>query len=477
MKLYSLRRTTLSAILAPLMLGTVTIALSANWLTSREVGELRDDQMAQQAAFLMAMAKHENAEGNMIGTLRAMDWQEMLGMFVPRVGFRIWSKEDLIVQSGSNPEPAREPKSAGFGVRESGDRTWRTLSVHDFTLPVTIEVNEPTTLRSSLVNHIVLGALLPLILLVVSVCAVAFVQVTLAMRPMKAISADIDARPPDDFRPFGGYLVPNEIAPLFAAFNRLLARLRDAIEREREFADNAAHELRTPLAALKTRAQIAARDLASDPDRQHVVKQLVDATDRATGVINHLLLINRMHGSTPNPQTVDLSAVTEKVARELAPNALAKNQRFGVKIEAGIVVPGHIDALAMAIRNGIDNAIRYTPGGSRISVLLSREGDDIAVLRILDNGPGIPAGDLERATERYVRLTHDQPGSGLGLSISLKIIEQHGGTFSIRNRKNHGLVLVMRLPTSRRPDTHLPAHLSDGAAGQVRRVTTPDGGS
>lgn len=457
MNLYSLRRTTLSAILAPLILGTVTIALSANWLTSREVGELRDDQMAQQAAFLMAMAKHENAEGNMIGTLRAMEWQEMLGMFVPRVGFRIWSEEDLIVQSGSNPEPAREPQSAGFGVRQSGDRTWRTFSVRDFTVPVTIEVNEPTTLRSSLVNHIVLGALLPLLLLVVSVCAVAFVQVTLAMRPMKAISADIDARAADDFRPFGGYLVPNEIAPLFAAFNRLLTRLREAIEREREFADNAAHELRTPLAALKTRAQIAARDLAGDPDRQHVIRQLVDATDRATGVINQLLLINRMHDGTRNSPQVDLSNVTEEVARELTPAALEKDQRVAARIEAGISVPGHTDALAMAIRNGLDNAIRYTPRGGRITVLLSREGEDTAVLRVVDNGPGIPAADIDRAMQRFVRLAHDQTGSGLGLSIIRQIVEQHGGTFSIRSRKRHGLVLVMRLPASRRIGAHSPS--------------------
>jgi two-component system sensor histidine kinase QseC len=457
MKLYSLRRATLSAILAPLILGTVTIALSADWLTSRGVGELRDDQMAQQAGFLLAMARHEHIEGNMVETLRAMEWQEVLGMFVPRVGFRIWSKAELVTHSGANPEPAVEPQTAGFGVRESRGVTWRTFSARDDAVPVTIEINEPTTLRSSLVNHIVLGALLPLFLLIVSVCAVALFQVTRAMRPMRTISADIDARAADDFRPLGGYPVPSEIAPLFTAFNRLLARLRSTIEREREFADNAAHELRTPLAALKARAQIAARDLAGDPDRQRVLRQLVDATDRATGVINHLLLINRMHGGTSDSPHVDLSTIAEEVARELAPGALAKDQRFGVRLEPGIAVPGHIDALAMAIRNGIDNAIRYTPRGGRIAVLLSREGVDTAVLRVVDNGPGIPSVDLDRAMERFVRLAHDQPGSGLGLSIIRQIVEQHGGAFRIRRRRRHGLILEMRLPVCRRIDTPSPA--------------------
>lgn len=446
MKLYSLRRATLTAVIVPLMLGTAAIGLSAVWFTDRAIGTLRDDHMVQDAAFLLALGKHEHDEGDLSATVRGLDWQSLHGRVATATGFRVWLGDTMVAQSGTNPLPGDTLPALGFSFSQLDGVRWRSYAAHDPSVPLTIEINEPVALRTETVSGIVLSVVLPLVFLIAAVCALAWVQVARLLRPLRAIARSIDSRAPSDFSPLPGYRVPYELAPLFVAFDGLLARLRAALERERAFADNAAHELRTPLAALKTRAQLVSRALAGDPARQQTARALVEAVDRATGVINHLLLINRLQASEPRSERTDMSRLVEQVARELAPAALQKDQRIGVDIAPGLAVPGHPDAIAMAVRNGIDNAIRYTQAGGTIAVALRRDAAGRVLLRIVDDGPGIPEADLERATQRFVRLNDEQPGSGLGLSIVRQVAAQHGGTLRLSNRRPHGLTLELSLP-------------------------------
>ncbi|RJF80533.1 hypothetical protein D3874_25735 [Oleomonas cavernae] len=389
MKTYSLRRATLVALIVPLLLAVTVVAGIAIWLAHESISALRDDQMQQEAAFILLLAKHEAAESEVLGFIEPADSERLNRLLGARTGFRIWSDTLVVTQSGAVPA-AGAPPSPGFSDHVADGQEWRRFGLRHPELPITVEVAEPQELRAALTWQVARSLGLALLLLVAIVCIIAYARIAAALHPMKQISREIDSRDDDDLHPLGGHRIPAEIVPLFAAINRLLARLRATLDREREFTDNAAHELRTPLAALKTRAQIAERALAGDPARQEILAELNAAADRAAGVIDQLLLVTRLKGAADRFEPVDLSALTEDIARDLAPAAIDKDQDFTADIASAIRVKGHAGALAMLVRNLIDNAIRYTPAGGGISVALRLEPPGTVVLEVADTGPGYP---------------------------------------------------------------------------------------
>jgi signal transduction histidine kinase len=223
-----------------------------------------------------------------------------------------------------------------------------------------------------------------------------------------------------------------------------LARLGQALQREREFTDNAAHELRTPLAVLKTRAQIAIQSLADDKERQGQFHQLVASTDRAPGVVNQLLVLNRLDSG--GVSSIDLSDMVAEVCRQAASEALTRRQDFGADIAPDVKVNGHPDAIAMMLRNLVENAIRHTPHQGRITTSLVQLPNGQAELHVRDNGPGIAVADRETVFARFVRLDPSQSGSGLGLAIVRRIVEIHGGTVSLHDCPPQGLDVKVILP-------------------------------
>lgn len=444
MKTYSLRRATLVALVVPLLLAVTVVAGFAIWLAHDSISALRDDQMQQEAAFILLLAKHEAAESEALGFIEPADSERLNRLLGARTGFRIWSGTLVVTQSGAVPA-AEAPPPPGFSDHVADGQEWRRFGLHHAELPIIVEVAEPQELRAALTWQVARSLGLALLLLVAIVCLIAYARIAAALHPMKQISSEIDSRDDDDLKALGGHRIPAEIVPLFAAINRLLARLRATLDREREFTDNAAHELRTPLAALKTRAQIAEQSLAGDPARQGILAELNAAVDRAAGVIDQLLLVTRLKGAADRFEPVDLSALTEDIARDLAPAAIDKDQEFAADIAPGLRVKGHAGALAMMIRNLIDNAIRYTPTGGTISVTLRIEPTGTAVLEVADTGPGIPMADRARVFERFTRLAHEESGSGLGLAIVEQVVRLHRGSIALHEVTPHGLRCEVRL--------------------------------
>jgi two-component system sensor histidine kinase QseC len=400
--------------------------------------------MQQEAKFLALLARHESMERESIGIISADESQALERSFGGRSGFRIWSGDVIVTQSTPTPPRSAQPPAPGFTMRSVDGVRWRTFAVHDREAPIVVEVNESMAVRGAMNRQIVASLALPVMALVVLIAGVAYAQVVAALRPILSISAALDARSADDFRPLAGYRMPAEIGPLFAAFNRLLARLGQALQRERDFTDNAAHELRTPLAVLKTRAQIAVQGLADDPARQEQFNQLVAATDRATGVVDQLLVLNRLDSGEAS--SIDLSLLVADVCRQAAPEAFARAQDFGADIAPGVMISGHADALAMLLRNLVENAVRHTPNKGRINTSLVQLPNGDAEFRIRDNGPGIPAAYRHTVFDRFVRLDSTIPGSGLGLTIVRRIVDQHGGRITLDTSPPHGLDVKVVLP-------------------------------
>ncbi len=443
MKTYSLRRATLGALALPLISAIIVATVAALWFSDRAIGLLRDDQIRQEAAFLLLLARHEATEGEelgMISTVESADLRRVLG---DGTSFRIWSGNTLVTYS-QQPAGAPLPRApVGFSQHRQNGIDYRTYAVREPGTDIIIEVSEAMQTRKAMTGQVVASLAIPLGFVLIAVSAIAYAQISAAMQPMLRISSELDARRADDMRPLSGHRIPQEIAPLFSAFNRMLARLGATLTREREFADNAAHELRTPLAVLKTRAQIVARDAADGTAKTHV-EQLIRAADRATGVIDQLLQLNRSGGGNDR---VDLSEITASVCRLHAPAALARHQDFGADIAPDIAVIGQLDALAMVVRNLVDNAIRHTPEGCRIDIRLDRCPAGTARLRICDTGSGIPAEKHAAAFDRFQRLGSDKPGSGLGLAIVGRIVEQHGGSIALSANQPHGLCVTVSLPS------------------------------
>jgi len=445
MKLYSLRRATFTAMILPMLAALVLISATGLITAHSAISTLRDNEMQQQAALLMMLSRHEAVEGERLGAVRSRESYDLRDMNGSGSGFRIWSFDGVMTSTGDLPAAMPTPPPAGFSDIQSGGREWRRFTLHHPNLPITIEVVEPADVRDGVMWRMAGSLLAPLLMLIIAVSLIVSLRIAAAMRPMALISQDIGLRDTDDLGPLEGHTIPREIAPLVSAVNDLMARLGHAIEHEREFADNAAHELRTPLAVLKTRAQIAERALAGQPALAGELTALVAAIDRATGVIEQLLMLSRLQGSQAFT-LVDLSRLTEDVARILAPDAIAKQQQFDIDIAPGVILPGNADSLSIVVRNLIDNAIRHAPALSSITVTLNRDDHGAAVLQVADNGPGIPAEHLARATDRFTRFSPAEQGSGLGLSIVERILHLHGSALKLENRTGGGLLCEVRLP-------------------------------
>jgi len=442
----SLRRTTFTALAGPALVALLLVAFSGLWSAERSISILRDNAMTQEAEFLMMLSLHEAAEGEQLGVIRSSESDRLRQLRGGGTGFRIWSGGVVVTASGAAPIAAGGRPPEGFAKVSGNGQEWRRFALAHDQLPITVEILEPIAMRNEMALRMAATMTWPMLLLILAASWIAWRAIASALRPIQQVSHDIDARDTDDLQPLQTSDLPVEIAPLAVAVNDLMGRLGQAIEREREFTDNAAHELRTPLALLKVRAQIAERALADNPASQAQLAQLVAAIDRATGVIEQLLTLARVQADGAAFGPIDLSSLTEDIARDLAPDALARHQEIDASIAPGIRVRGNSDALAIVVRNLLDNAIRYTPAGGMVDIQLDALPNGNASLRIADDGPGIPADKLDRAFERFTRFAGSENGSGLGLAIAQKIVDRHGGAISLANRSPHGLICEVRLP-------------------------------
>jgi two-component system OmpR family sensor kinase len=226
--------------------------------------------------------------------------------------------------------------------------------------------------------------------------------------------------------------LPQETQPMVEALNGLLARLREAMEKQREFTADAAHELRTPLTALKLQAQMLTR-AASDAERAEAVATLHEGVERATHLVERLLTLARLEPEE-GQQTmapVSLHDRARQVVDEFTAAAASRNIHLGLAVAHPVDVRGDEGALRALLRNLIENAVRYTPAGGRIEVAV-HQNEGRARLEIADNGPGIPPSERERVFDRFYRVPGTaEYGSGLGLAIVRRAAQLHGADIAL----------------------------------------------
>lgn len=288
-------------------------------------------------------------------------------------------------------------------------------------------------LRDQVAESVASHLLHPVIIAIPVLGVLIWLSVSWGLTPLRLLAAEVGRRDPGSLEPLAAKGVPDEARPLVDALNGLFARVDSSIEKERRFTADAAHELRTPLAAIKTHAQVALAAAGEDERRRSLAK-VIDGTDRAARLVEQMLTLARLEPGHAAfafaPQS--LAALAAQGVSEAAPMAARKGIELGMTGPAeGCMVGGDAGLLGILLRNLIDNAVRYTPPGGTVDVAVRREGDAVT-LTVADDGPGIPEADRARALDRFYRaLGTGESGSGLGLSIVARIAELHGGTLTL----------------------------------------------
>ena len=427
----SLRRRLLVTLLSLFVLAWVWL-MGMTYVNAREeIHEVFDAQLAQAAHVLLELTRHELEEEESADDFRAEMFQDRLvHAYEKKVAFQVWRHGELLLRSPSAPE-TRMARTEGYGDVTVAGQRWRMLYTKGEHRGYEVIVGDREDVRAELVGHVVQQLFVPIGITLPLLAGLVWFGVGRGLAPLARAEREIASRSPTQLEPVSVSQVPEEIRGLVGALNHLLARLQEAIDSERRFTAHAAHELRTPLAALKTQAQVALRT-PEGPERERAIGQLVQGVDRASHLVEQLLTLARLDPETSGGlQTgLDLWALASEVVSELTPVALERGIDLGINQGEPTSIRGGPTALAILIRNLLDNAIRYSPPGTRVDVGITRE-DGAPVLTVTDQGPGIAPEERERVLDRFYRIagTGGQ-GSGLGLSIVRRIAELHGASLA-----------------------------------------------
>ncbi|OGS92192.1 MAG: hypothetical protein A2Z95_00845 [Gallionellales bacterium GWA2_60_18] len=431
-----------------LVLAIATVA--AVWLAAsaftyfdarEEFDEVLDAHLAQAAALLAAQASHELDE---IETEHA----PLLHKYARRVAFQVWENGDqLRLHSANAPQRHLADKQHGFSDSTLDGHRWRVFSTWDETGEYLVQVAERADTREDVARGIAANLLKPLLFSLPLLALLLWVAVARGLQPLERLAREVEQRDAEALAPLDAAAVPREVLPLIERLNRLFVRIDEAMRRERRFTADAAHELRTPVAAIKAQAQVA-RAASGEEERLHALDNAILGCDRAAHLIDQLLTLARvdaLDGSATGSCTLRDIAAGEIAA--IAPSALVRGVRIELAEGEAVTVNGNPELLRILMRNLIDNAVRHTPPGTAVRVSIARERDAPS-LSVSDDGPGIPQQEMARLTERFYRPADTQAsGSGLGLSIVKRIAEVHGASLRFAPESaGRGLRVTLSFP-------------------------------
>lgn len=430
--------------LAALVVWTLTVLFSYQQAL-HEAEEMMDGHLAHSARLLQALTRSNESRLDELAERLAVVNKRDPGVYEPPVEFQIGRGDgSILIRSADAPEiPILG--APGFTEIERDGNGWRLLNTVSDDGAYRIQVSQAMSVREYEAFEVASHTSLPLAIILPLLLLALYLSIRRGLRPLDELAADVAARSPENLAALPRQNIPQEVRPLLVALNRLLGRLDQALESERRFTADAAHELRTPLAAVKIQTQVA---LAStDPQKHaHALQQILAGVDRSSRLVDQLLRLARLDplADIPDPQPVDLLDLAEDAM--LAANAGADDDsgRVGLGEAASASVLGDSDLLGIAVRNLVDNALRYAPapGRVRIDVGCDEHGPRLAVV---DHGPGVPAADLGRLSERFYRGREaSAEGSGLGLAIVARIAELHGARLEFANGENGGFSATLR---------------------------------
>ena len=321
-----------------------------------------------------------------------------------------------------------------------------------------VQVARSSANREELAQRILVDMLLPMSCLVLLMTVIVWLGIRAGLSPLARLRQQVEGRAPTDLAPLQLASAPRELWSLATAINTLLAAVQNTVATQKRFIGDAAHQLRTPLAGLKSQTEIALQS-TTDPELRARLQRVHDSATRSAHLVNQLLTLARAEPESvmaQDRQRFDLHRMAQTLTAEWVPRALKAHIDLGMDELTTQAVWVHANELLIreALTNLIDNALHYAGAGSQVTVRVQPApltpehlNTPMAVLEVLDNGPGIPAGDKDRVFERFVRATDAGNGCGLGLAIVKEIVERHAGQVELTDA-HPGLCVRVRLPTA-----------------------------
>lgn len=472
----SIRRFLLSGILALVSASLAVSALIGYLEASHEMEELFDARLAQSARItnqLLGRYLEQNGELPANGTVyqeweqsNPEPWQKDKSFnlrgedreltpfgheFERNLYFQLLSEQGgILLRSPSAPSQPLGALAPGFNSVTKDNHEWRTFTLYNQDAETWLIVAERDDERSELASKMATLTMLPLLITLPFLLGLLWWLISRGLAPLRQLAQAIGERHPANLSPLNLKIRAQELTPLTNEINRLMHALADTIEREKQFTNEAAHELRTPLAVLRIHSEnaLAAEDAES---RQHSLQKMLLALDRSDRLLRQLLTQARID----NQQGLELSELNlnqllQGTLATLAPIALKKDQQLSLEGTEQLTVMGQATLLELVFSNLIDNALRYTQAQGEIVVEACQEGHRVRV-DIRDNGPGIPTAALSRLCERFFRVNPQQgDGVGLGMAIVSRIAQLHGADLDIHNRPEGGLEVSVLLPAPAR---------------------------
>jgi len=475
------RRLLANLIITIAFVSLVTLILSYRD-ARHEVQELFDAQLAQSGRVLQALLLPELLVG------RSENLQNLLDRFVPlpegevilnddgthnlgheyerKLAFQVWGRDKtLLLRSSAAPTEALSlralvPENRGYTDEIVGAYDWRVFSLWDESETFLIQVGERYDVRNELIARISRQLMTPSFVSLPFLGLMIWVGIGRGLRPVQQVAEEVTRRDPEYLEPMEVGPVPSEIRPLVFSLNKLFDRLKNALETERRFTDDAAHELRTPLAALKAQAQVSLR-ATEDDERQQALHNVINSVDRATHVVEQMLTLARLDPAATSlvKEKINIHDLAADVVAQLVPAAIQKNIVIEIIGSDDAIVFAEPVSLSILIRNLVDNAIRYTPLHGEVVLSIDDGPDDDVIISVADTGPGIDAELQTRVFDRFFRGTGNSPqGCGLGLSIVKRVADLNGMHVELKNKnEGNGLIASVyfsrRYVTNRRPRT------------------------
>ena len=430
---HSLRGRLLWFLLAAITIAAVAQATIAYRTALHDADQIFDYHMQQMALSLRSSTPLSNDEA------RARQEAESAGGNDDMV-VQMWSPDGA--QMFHSVSRARLPQRAvlGFSNVRANSTTYRVFSIQ--TSNQTVQVAQDLAVRRNMAGNLALRTLGPIAVMMPILMLVVWWVVSGSLQPVARVRSQVASRQADDLSPVSDTGLPDEVRPLVQELNLLFGRVRTAFEAQQHFVADAAHELRTPLAALRLQAQ--SLDRADTPEaRQVAVSRLTAGIDRATRLVEQLLILARQEataaeGTAAKTRPVDLADLARRTAADLAGVAAAKGVDLGLQQADPASVDGQPDALQILLRNLVDNAVKYTPGGGTVDISVLSGAGTVAV-QVEDSGPGIPPDERERVFDRFYRVAGSEAaGSGLGLAIIKAIAERHGAVLTLGSSERLG---------------------------------------
>lgn len=465
----SIRKFLLINVLLAITITTTLTAIGNYFLDQKDIQEHLDALMAISALSYQALLGDDIHQRHLqklqlnlddvpktLSKYYGQPHQDIPLHYLNKFNFQVWANDGkLLLHSAGLPSTPLLTQQNGFSDLVIDNKKWRVFTAYNENIATKTVLGEQYNTRNDLGKRISKDDLYIMLLTFPLSGLLIWIIIGRGLDSLDKVAQEVANRESSHLEPVNLKEIPEEIKPVIDELNKLFFRLKEGFEREKRFAADAAHELRTPLAALKAQAQVALN--SSDIEEKNIALQkLIASVNRSTHVVQQLLTMSRLVPeaiTTHDQNDVNLVTICRETLATLAPLAIEKNIDLEFDYQNTPKFKGNSIAIGILIRNLVDNAIRYCNPHDKITVKAYSQSN-MAILEVKDTGPGIPKDLRERVFERFFRaLGHKSTGSGLGLTIVKQICELHHAKIELDSSiEEQGLTVKVYFPTDNLPN-------------------------